>query len=99
MYRLVNNDRGDWVALFAPHARATAERARAAGTVVVAHDTTQFSFGGRSRADELGYLPHGGVGFFGHFALAVSHDEDRIPLGMSAIELLRREPARKKSET
>jgi hypothetical protein len=54
--------------------------------VLVIHDTTQFEFGGTTKRVGLGRLIRPGQGFFGHFALAVSADGDREPLGLLNLE-------------
>jgi hypothetical protein len=80
-YRFLRNDRVTLGKLLAPHVEATAARARAATTtVVVAHDTTEFRFEGRSERRGLGEVARGGQGFFGHVALAVT--EERQALGV-----------------
>ncbi len=67
--------------------------------VVVAHDTTQFTFGGKSRAEAVGHLPGENAGFLGHFALGVSSDEGSIPLGVLAMKPIHREPAKRRTAT
>ena len=54
--------------------------------MLVVHDTTEFEFGGDSKRDGLGRLLRPGQGFFGHFALAISADGDREPLGLLSLE-------------
>jgi hypothetical protein len=75
-YRLVNHKRVDGDALLAPHVRATVDRCAAAGTVVVAQDTTMFSFS--TPREGLGAFS--GRCFFSHVALAI--DETGHPLGV-----------------
>jgi len=94
-YRFLNNERVSPSAILAPHVRQTVRRASACETVVVAHDTTEFSFGASRRSD-LGPVAQGeSYGFFGHFALAVEASEARTPLGVVAHEMLRREVKKK----
>src|SRR5687767_2786182 len=81
-YRFLNNERVSAAAILAPHVRATAKRVRAAGRVVVAHDSTEFSFGPIPRGD-LEFVGRGTTyGFSAHVAFAVSRDEERVPLGV-----------------
>jgi len=46
LYRFVNNGRVTAEQLLLPHYEATGRRAALTGRVIVAHDTTGFSFGG-----------------------------------------------------
>lgn len=71
LYRFVNNERVEPDLLLEPHYRATARRAADVETVIVAHDTTGFSFGGEVRRQGLGRIKTGGQGFYGHAALAI----------------------------
>lgn len=66
----------------------TGERCRNARRAVVAHDTTEFNFGNSERAG-LGHVGRGkSFGFFGHFALAVGHDQElRRPLGVLSFQI------------
>src|SRR6184192_3106255 len=54
LYRFVNNERVEPEVLLEPHYRATAARAAAETRVIVAHDTTGFSFGGEVHRSGLG---------------------------------------------
>jgi hypothetical protein len=85
-YRFFGNPKVTPDAILSPHFRQTAHRASAHSDVVVIHDTTQFEFGGESQREGLGRLIRPGQGFFGHFALAVSADGDREPLGLLNLE-------------
>jgi len=83
-YRFLSNDRVTPERILAPHVRQTVRRCAEAERFVVAHDTTEFNFG-RSRRKDLGLVGRGqgqSHGFYGHFALAVSRDESRTPLGV-----------------
>lgn len=96
-YRFLSNKRVSPAAILAPHVRQTLRRASTCERVVIAHDTTEFNFGTSRRAD-LGYVAQGAsFGFFGHFALAIDGSESRMPLGVAAHEMLRRE-VKKKTE-
>jgi hypothetical protein len=86
-YRFLNNDAVEPEAVLAPHYRATVERCGRAGTIIVAHDTTEFRFSaGRS---ELGRLTTTDHGFLGHFAVAMDHK--RVPLGVAGMQTVFRE--------
>lgn len=86
-YRFFGNEQVTPEAILAPHFRQTARRAAALPRVIVAHDTTQFEFGGQTKRHGLGRLiKPSAQGFFGHFALAMSTDEPRQPLGLLALE-------------
>ena len=90
-YRFLNNNAVTPEAVLAPHLVATAHRIRGCERVVVAHDTTEFTF----RREGMGVLGEGRIGFLGHFALAVSLDNARSPLGVVGLEtLVRKEPRR-----
>lgn len=85
-YRFFGNVKVTPDAILSPHFRQTAQRAAACERVLVIHDTTQFEFGGTTKRVGLGRLIRPGQGFFGHFALAVSADGDREPLGLLNLE-------------
>jgi hypothetical protein len=89
-YRFLNNTAVTPEAILAPHLAATCRRVRDAERVVVAHDTTEFSF----RREGMGVLGEGRVGFLGHFALAVALDGGRAPLGVVGLETLVRKGRR-----
>ena len=92
-YRFVRNDRVDWESVVAPHVQATVRRASGYDAVVVAHDTCEFRFGGRSdragltrgRSKKENSGPNARQGFHCHMALAVTPHEDRAPLGVLAM--------------
>jgi hypothetical protein len=84
-YRFLSNERVSAGAILAPHFRATAMRARTAGRIVLAHDSTEFSFGCVPRGD-LDLVGQGkSYGFNAHVALAVTRDEHQVPLGVLAV--------------
>src|SRR6185312_4449607 len=86
-YRFFGNDQVTPEAILAPHFRQSGRRAAELPRLVVAHDTTQFEFGGQTKRDGLGRLIRPGAqGFFGHFSLAMSADGERRPLGLLALE-------------
>jgi hypothetical protein len=91
-YRFFDNPRVDDQAVLAGHFAATAERFSATtGTVLVLHDTTEFSFT-RNTPDGVGYLSyvkgrhgtHTACGVLLHSSLAVT--TDGLPLGLAAVK-------------
>jgi hypothetical protein len=93
-YRFLGNRRVTAAGILAPHMAATVRRAQQHQTVYVVSDTTEFSFSGE-RGARLGRLQGDSRGFLGHFALVVSADGKRRPLGMLGMELLVRSDERK----
>jgi hypothetical protein len=95
VYRFLSNDRVTPKGILAPHYAATRERA-GGDDVLVVHDTTPFSFGGWHKREGLGRFRSGaGQGFFGHFAIAVSADKERRPLGVVGLKTIVRKGPRK----
>jgi len=92
-YRLLNNDRVTLQKLVEPHVAATIRRARPQRTIVAAHDTTSFRYEGEGR-EGLGRLLQKGRGFYGHMAIAVTHDDVRDPLGLLGIRTIVRSERR-----
>lgn len=88
-YRFLNNDSVSPERILAPHRRATCERISSTGSALVLHDTSTFTFGGEQRGD-LGWVSNQSVGFYGHFALAVSADERHQPLGVMGMSVISR---------
>ena len=81
IYRFLNNPRVTLTQIVAPHLEATFKRARDAKRVIVAHDSTQFSFP-KDVGDELGYLPTSHQqGFCGHFALVMNETGQALGIG------------------
>lgn len=86
-YRFFGNDQVTPEAILAPHFRQSTRRAAELPRIVVAHDTTQFEFGGQTKREGLGRLiKPAAQGFFGHFSLAMSADAERRPIGLLALE-------------
>ena len=83
LYRLLNNDAVEFREIVWPHALASAQRGASQGLTRVVHDTTDFVFKGDREG--MGLVMHKMKGFFGHFALAVSGGEARVPLGVVGI--------------
>lgn len=91
-YRFFDNPRVDEHTILAGHVGATATRfAATAGTVLVLHDTTEFSFT-RNTPDGVGYLSyvkgrhgtHTACGVLLHPSLVVT--TDGLPLGLAAVK-------------
>lgn len=86
-YRFANNERVGWEEILAPHIERTLERSVPRDTILVAHDTTEFRFGGakdregltRGRGGKKGGAKSD-QGFWSHFALAL--DRSHHPLGV-----------------
>lgn len=88
-YRFLGNPRVRHEQVLAPHIACTVERAAEAGLVLALHDTTSFEFDPDSLIrDELGWLTRTKRGFLGHFALCVSADGLRRPLGLLGLSVL-----------
>ena len=90
LYRFLRNE---WVtpdAILGPHLEATRKRARQVGSVLVVHDTTDFTFGGASKRQGLGRISGKRQGFLAHVALMVVPGEERLPLGVAGIIRLTR---------
>ncbi len=91
-YRLVNNDDVDWEDIIDAHYQDTLARAVGHGPMIVLQDTTLFQFASKGSRTGLFPTSKGKEGFLGHFALAVSGDEPRRPLGLIGFRpLVRRE--------
>jgi hypothetical protein len=89
-YRFLNHDDVTPERILEPHIAATVKRAAAARVVIVAHDTTEFHFKGDREG--VGWINTAGTrGFFGHFALALTADGTRRPLGVVGMEALTRQ--------
>lgn len=91
-YRFFGNPRVDEGTILAGHFAATATRVAATtGTVLVLHDTTEFSFT-RNTPDGVGYLSyvkgrhatHTACGVLMHSSLALT--TDGLPLGLAAVK-------------
>lgn len=102
-YRLLRNQSLEWPALLAPHAEASAARARAFSRVLCIHDTTKFEFNCESEREGLGWVSKSKrktrFGFFAHVGLLATDHETPIPLGVVSAELWTRigAPAGKKN--
>lgn len=96
-YRFFNNDRVSPDKILAPHIAASVARSTQAGTIIVAHDTTDLSYS--TPRDGLGWIARGGNGVFLHTALALSAAGDREPLGILGLHTFVREGAPKRKST
>lgn len=88
-YRFMRNPRVTLAKLLEPHIDATVARCLDAPSVIVAHDTSEFRYGGEAVRDGLGEVACQGQGFFGHFALAIT--EERHALGVLGVAVVVRE--------
>lgn len=88
LYRLVESVEVTFEALSKPHRRETAARCAAQPGILVVHDTTDFRYKGDARhgLGKVSTSTDKCQGFYGHFALAVSADGRREPLGVLAVE-------------
>jgi hypothetical protein len=97
-YRFLRNTSVTPARIMTPHVAATLGRIGPEGIVVVAHDTTEFSFS--SPREGLGRINDSGQGFFAHVALAVSADGMRRPLGVVGLHTFtRQEPPKREKHT
>jgi hypothetical protein len=82
IYRFFRSDRVSPRSVLEPHLQATVRRMRETrGPVLVAHDTTDLTFGGLQAREGLGVTNGKQQGFFLHLALAVLPGEERLALG------------------
>lgn len=96
IYRFLRNPRVTEQAILGSHLGEVLEKVVGEKEILVAHDTTEFSFGGESKRTGLGRLRSGGQGFFGHFSLALRADGSRRPLGLLAMQTqFRHTPAKR----
>jgi len=93
LYRLLNNPRVNHQEMFEAHAQQTAERARAAGEVLILHDTSTFKMPHAS-VDEVGETNTSVAGFLGHMSLVLDTHAERCPLGVIALNTIHRDPER-----
>ena len=92
LYRFLRNENVDADDILEPHINATFTRMRQVeGFCLIAHDTTDFVFGGLRKRPGLGVVQEQQQGFLGHFALAVIPGEERLPLGICGLQRLVRD--------
>ena len=95
VYEFLGNEHVDSEGILDAHFDQTRRRCSEAGEVCVLHDTSEFKFDGECRT---GLGPIGsGVGFLGHFALAVSGSA--CPLGVLGFQPWVRPPKQPKKGT
>ena len=83
LYRFLANERVTPERIIDPHFAESRERARAAGAVLLVHDTTTFSYGEETKRTGLGPICRGALGFLDHVTLAVAEQSGRA-LGIVA---------------
>lgn len=98
-YRFLGNEAVEAREILEPHYRESTARCGERGTVVVAHDTTDFVFPGDKRRGLGRIRAQGEQGFLAHVALAVSWDRWREPLGVLHLESWTRGEKAKRSKT
>jgi hypothetical protein len=83
-YRFLSNEDIGWRDVIRPHFEATAARCDGRNGVLVVHDSSEFQFETEDDArEDLGLLnSRHERGFLGHFALVVSDETTRTPLGV-----------------
>jgi hypothetical protein len=97
-YRFLRNEGVTAAGILAPHIAATVKRAVIAKTIIVAHDTTEIRYS--TDREGLGRLNDQGHGFFAHYALAISADGKKEPLGVLGLEtMFRHGPIQKKKKS
>lgn len=88
-YRFLGNEEVTPERILEPHYRATCDRLQGVGAALVVHDTSTFTFGGEHR-ENFGWVSNRSVGFYGHFALALSADPSHLPLGVLGMSVISR---------
>jgi Transposase DNA-binding/Transposase DDE domain len=95
-YRFLSNHRVTPAAILSGHFEATRQRCAAAGIVLVAHDTTSFSYRYDGEREGLGRAQprndKSNQAFYAHFSLALAADGTRRPLGIAGFKTWVREP-------
>lgn len=82
-YRFLGNPLVTPHAILSEHFDEVRQQASQAETALVIHDTSMFSFDPDGRREGLGRARSSGQAFFGHFALVLSDDNTRRPLGVA----------------
>lgn len=85
LYRFLGNSRVTMDALLVGHRQQTLRRMEGQSLVRVIHDTTEFVFDGDREGLSVVQSDDQHRGFLAHFALAVSADEKRSPLGILGV--------------
>jgi hypothetical protein len=89
-YRFFRNRKVTAQAIVEPHIQASIERAAQADCVRVLHDRSEFAPTDGVKREGFGPFRGKGNGFFGHFALVVSADDERQPFGVVGMHLFSR---------
>ena len=88
-YRFLSNHRVTPEAILAKHFCATRERCEREAVVLIAHDSTSFSYRADGDREGLGRVQRGNENsrqtFFAHFSLALSGDGSRQALGVAGL--------------
>jgi hypothetical protein len=98
-YRLINNQAFDAADMLVPHVAASVERGKAAGVVLVIHDTTTVDYSGQAPRDGLGITT--GLktqGFVAHASLMLSA-RDGVPLGLVHLETITRSGTKRRDRS
>ncbi len=97
-YVLFGNEAVDEQAILQPHRDQTRERCAQAGTVLMAHDTSEFVFS--THREGLGHLRSlNDHGFLMHASLAITADGNRRPLGVMGAHFWTRSLSEKQDES
>jgi hypothetical protein len=96
LYRLFGHPEVTAERIFLPHLAATIERASLLDRVLVPHDTTGVSYGGKGTRQGLGRLNDGGHGYYLHGAIVLTPERWPVPLGVAGYEVNVRTEAPKK---
>jgi len=83
-YRFLNNPGFTYIPIVESHVEQTYERIAQETTVIVAHDTTEVEYQGEVVREGLSRIKGNDQGFLAHFALALTADGSRRPLGVAA---------------
>jgi len=86
-YRFLNNPRVTLAGMIGPHIASSVDRLRQSPLALIVHDSSELKFTGDFPRPGLGRMPSG-QGFLGHFALAVTADGQRAPLGVVGVSTL-----------
>lgn len=95
LYRLLRNEHVDWLDVVQPHLDKTVDRGREAKRVLAVHDSSAFRVADAAKLDS--YISTGKKGFVAHATLLF--DLQGAPLGVAALEVLRRAKKQKRTKT
>lgn len=101
-YRFLSNHRVNPTSVLSAHFEATRKRCEQAETVLIAHDSTSFSFRWDGEREGLGRAqPRNDAStqsFYAHFSLVITADGTRRPLGVAGFKTWIREKTRTETE-